>query len=100
MKFEVQIGDSHRDQSNYTDQWIYEQFSNRNSDNSSFCVRVSISTEKIRIGLATQNCQSTHRSGRPLTFEENDIINTWKSLKLNDNNISPKNLIVFIKNLR
>lgn len=99
----VKIGESERDLSDATPQWINEQINRRRNDGVSVCVRVFINTDSLNIKLSTPTCGSGGGGGgggRPPTRQEREVFALWDKLHLNTADFSGGNLVAFLKQLR
>lgn len=65
--------------------WIRQQIDRRRADNIIVCVRFEIQAHDIDLCLATPTCQGLGGSGRRLRPREEEIVDMWRKLGLNEN---------------
>ena len=99
MKGKIIIGSSERNINDIEPNWINDQVNRRKSDDVPICVRVEIQHNDIDIALATADCPRGVGGSRILTQSENEMIDLWNKLHLNDDEFSSGNLVAFIKQL-
>lgn len=95
----VRIGESERELSNATPQWINEQIDRRRKDGVSVCVRVLINTGSMNLALSTPSCGGGGGGGRPPNPEERQFLSLWEKLHLNTPDFSGGNLVAFLKQI-
>lgn len=93
----VRIGESERELSNATPQWINEQIDRRRKDGVSVCVRVIINTGSMNLALSTPTCGGG--GGRLPNPEEQQFLSLWEKLHLNTPDFSSGNLVAFLKQI-
>lgn len=93
----VRIGESERELSDATPQWINEQIDRRRKDGVSVCVRVLINTGSMNLALSTPTCGGGGGGGRPPNPEEQQFLSLWEKLHLNTLDFSSGNLVAFLK---
>lgn len=98
MGITVTIGTSERDVKEIEPNWITEQIVRRKQDGVPVCVIVKIKTNGLDMVLASGDCPSGGGpGGRPPTQQEREIFALWEKLHLKQGDISPGNLIAFLK---
>lgn len=97
MSIKVIIGTNEREINDIEPSWITEQIVRRKQDGVSVCVKVKIKSNGLDMVLVSGDCPSGGVGGRPPTSQERAIFELWEKLHLNQNNISPGNLIAFLK---
>ena len=79
--------------------WITEQFDRRGRDGRIPCVEVTISEANRNLHLATPTCSRSSPGGRPLTAEEEDVIELWRKHRLTELHFTPGNIQAFLRRL-
>lgn len=98
---EIRIGDSHRDFDAFDESWANEQINRRRANGEEVCVEVVFDTEDLKFGLSSPVCtRAGGGNSRPLTSQEQAVIDLWGKHNLNANDFSGGNLVAFIKQLR
>lgn len=69
----------------------------RRTEGASVCVKVIIENGEINLTLATAACFNSAGRRRKLTKLENDVVNLWNKLHLNEVNFTSGNLFAFNK---
>lgn len=95
----VRIGETERELSDATPQWINQQITRRRNDGLNVCVRVLINAGSLNIALSTPTCGGGGGGGRPPNAQESEILSLWEKLQLNTQNFSSGNLVAFLKQL-
>jgi hypothetical protein len=95
----VRIGESERELSDATPQWINEQIGRRREDGISVCVQVLINTGSVNLALSTPTCGGGGGSGRPPNPQERELLSLWERLHLNTQDFSSGNLVAFLKQI-
>lgn len=95
----VRIGESERELSHATPEWINQQIARRRNDGLSVCVRVLINAGSLNITLSTPTCGGGGGGGRPPNAQENEILSLWERLHLNTQTFTSGNLVAFLKQL-
>ncbi|MGH2756881.1 MAG: hypothetical protein ACRDI3_03745 [Actinomycetota bacterium] len=96
----IRIGNDSRRLEEAEESWIAQQVSNRLRESPSVCVEVTIQTSTIQLHLVTPACGGGGAGGRAPRSEEAAIIELWNKHRLNSDEVSPGNVIAFIKQLR
>jgi hypothetical protein len=95
----VRIGESERELSDATPEWVNEQITRRKNDGVSVCVRVLINSGSLNLTLSTPTCGGGGGGGRPPNAQESEILSLWEKLHLNTAEFSGGNLVAFLKQL-
>jgi len=93
----IQIGIDERTIDAAEPNWINQQINRRRSLQEPICVRVKIKIGDVNLMLSTPNCQCFGGDGSPLNSKENQIVELWNRLRLNENDFSGGNLVAFLK---
>lgn len=94
----VRIGETERELSDATPQWINEQIGRRRKDGVSVCVRVLINTGSLNFALSTPTCGGGG-GGHPPNPQEKQFLSLWEKLHLNTPDFSSGNLVAFLKQI-
>jgi hypothetical protein len=95
----VQIGSDERVDDAITQDWINQQLRRRHDAGEPVCVRVSIHTSSLNIGLATMGCAGGG-GGRPPYPQERPVIDLWRKRGLSEADFQGGNLVAFLKQVR
>jgi len=95
----IRIGNSERELSDISPEWINQQIRKRRADGISVCVQVIINNNTANIVLSTPTCNSGGGLGRPLNKEEKVLVSIWDKLHLNTQKFSGGNLVAFLKQI-
>lgn len=92
----VRIGESERELKDATPQWINEQINRRRADGVSFCARVIIDSNPVKLSLSTPGCSGGGGGRQPNTHEK-VILELWEKLHLNTEGFTGGNLVAFLR---
>lgn len=98
MSIKVKIGMNERDINEMEPNWIPEQIVRRKQDGVPVCVVVKIKSNGLDMSLASGGCP-TGGGGRAPNPQEIQIFDLWEKLHLKEIDISPGNLIAFLKKI-
>jgi len=96
----VIIGSNERNLNDIESNWVTEQVNRRKKDGALVCVKILINHGDINLALATTDCTSTPGRSRKLTKSEQEVIDLWHKLHLNESHFSAGNVVAFLKQLR
>jgi hypothetical protein len=94
---QVCIGNDCRRFSEADANWIASEIKSRERDGQCVCVRVTFDEGGLSFSLATPGCGAGGRGGRELSPAEARILELWNRHKLNEKDISPGNLVSFLR---
>lgn len=97
----IRIGNDERPLDQADPQWITQEIHGRQRDGQRLCVRVSIKTEDLNIGLTTPACGGGGGGGgRPPTQRERSVLDLWNELGLNRADFEPGAVVAFVQRVR
>ena len=96
----IKIGSVEAPLGQATPNWVQQQFGDRKNSGENVCVRVTIRIPGVDLALATPACVSGPGGSRPLTENEQRIVDLWLHHKLNTNNFNVGQLVAFVQQLQ
>ncbi|MCW8828628.1 MAG: hypothetical protein OQK94_06190 [Gammaproteobacteria bacterium] len=98
MSIRVIIGIDERNINDIEPNWISEQIVRRQQEGMPVCAVVKIRADGIDLALPSGGCANGRGGGgRSPNQQESAIIDLWRKMHLNESQISPGNLIAFLK---
>ena len=94
----IKIGNEEQDIEDIDISWINQQI-NRRRKEGPVCVRVTIKTDTINMGLSSGDCPKSG-GGRQANPQEKEIFDLWDKHGLNGTDFPGGHLVAFIKQLR
>jgi hypothetical protein len=95
------IGSAEREltgRSDIDESWINQQVNGRRADGQRVCVRVRIQGA-VDLALASAGCGGTGGGGRPLTPDQQRVVDLWVERGLADSGFSGGNVVAFLRQL-
>lgn len=77
--------------------WITDQINRRRAATGSVRVRVQIDQDRVHLTLATPGGADAAATGRPLTSEERQLLNTWSKFHLDTDKFAASELAAFVR---
>jgi hypothetical protein len=96
----IRIGSETKNLTDYSDNWIAEQFNRGRHDSQSICAEVAIKTNGLDIRLGTPGCGGGGGSRRLPNGREQEVFDLWNKHRLNEPGFNAGNLIAFLKQLK
>ncbi len=96
----VRIGAETRDINDATESWITQEVQRWRKANGRVCVQVSVDLSGLKMLLSTQGCGASGGGGRSPNQNESEIFSLWADRGLNRIDVSPGNLVAFLKQFR
>ena len=95
----VRIGDSERELSSVSENWINQNINRRMADGLSVCVRGIIKEDQLNMSLSSAICPQSAGGGRPPNRYEKQLFNLWEKSGLDKESFRGGNLVSFLKQL-
>ena len=97
---QIAIGDANRDFSDATPSWIREHVLAFRSRNIPVCVKISIKTDRLNIGLSTPACPASGFSERDPNPQEERILDLWRKRGMDQDDFEIGQLIAFLNEIK
>ncbi len=95
----VRIGDSERELSSVSENWINQQINRRKADGLSVCARVIIKDSNLNMSLSSAGCPQSATRGRTPNRNEQEIFDLWEKRGMNNPDFHGGNLVAFLKQI-
>ena len=96
----IKIGTSERKHSDHDEHWIAQMINRRKKDGQkSICVKVAINEDNCTLTLSSGGCPKFPGTNWKPSNLQLKLIRLWEKHHLNEVDISPGNLISFLKQL-